>query len=178
MKYYVGIDLGGTNIVAGVVNEAFEIIAKESAKTKAERGADAVIADMIVTTKRAVEKAGLTMEQVEWAGVGSPGTANKATGKIEYSNNLQWYDVPLVAKLEEGLGVKVFIENDANAAAYGEYLAGAGKGCTSLVAITLGTGVGGGVIMDGKILPVLISAVQSSAILSLKWTEGRVPADG
>lgn len=152
MKYYVGIDLGGTNIVAGVVNEAFEIIAKESAKTKAERGADAVIADMIVTTKRAVEKAGLTMEQVEWAGVGSPGTANKATGKIEYSNNLQWYDVPLVAKLEEGLGVKVFIENDANAAAYGEYLAGAGKGCTSLVAITLGTGVGGGVIMDGKIL--------------------------
>ncbi len=67
MKYYVGIDLGGTNIVAGVVNEAFEIIAKESAKTKAERGADAVIADMIVTTKRAVEKAGLTMEQVEWA---------------------------------------------------------------------------------------------------------------
>ncbi len=84
--------------------------------------------------------------------VGSSGTANKATGKIEYSNNLQWYDVPLVAKLEEGLGVKVFIENDANAAAYGEYLAGAGKGCTSLVAITLGTGVGGGVIMDGKIL--------------------------
>ena len=71
---------------------------------------------------------------------------------IEYSNNLQWYNVPLAAKLEEGLGIRAYIENDANAAAYGEYLAGAGKGCSSLVAITLGTGVGGGVILDGKIL--------------------------
>ena len=152
MKYYLGIDLGGTNIVAGVVSETFEILSKESAKTRAERGADAVIAEMVEVCRRAVKQAGLTMEQLEWAGVGSPGTANKETGQIEYSNNLQWYNVPLVEKLEAGLGIRVYIENDANAAAYGEYLAGAGKGCTSLVAITLGTGVGGGVIIDGKIL--------------------------
>lgn len=152
MKYYVGIDLGGTNIAVGIVNEKYEIIAKESTKTKSERGADAVIEDMIATTKRAVEKAGLTMDQIEWIGIGSPGTANKDTGVIEYSNNLGWSHVPLVSKMEQGLGVKTFIENDANAAAYGEYLAGAGKGYHTLVAITLGTGVGGGVIINGKIL--------------------------
>lgn len=152
MKYYLGIDLGGTNIVAGVVNEQYEIVVKESTKTLAERGADAVIADIVATCKRAVEKAGLTMEQLEWVGVGSPGTANKETGILEYANNLHWDNVPLAAKLEEGLGLRTYIENDANAAAYGEYLAGAGKGCSSLVAITLGTGVGGGVILDGKIL--------------------------
>ena len=152
MKYYVGIDLGGTNVVAGVVNENYEILVKESCKTKPDRGADAVIADIAQTTKRALEKAELTVDQVEWIGIGSPGSANKDTGMIEYSNNLDWYDVPLVEKLEKLLNKKVYIENDANAAAYGEYLAGAGKGCTSLVAITLGTGVGGGVIIDGKIL--------------------------
>lgn len=102
--------------------------------------------------KKTVFKAGLTLEQVEWIGIGSPGTANKDTGVIEYSNNLGWHDVPLVDRMEKGLGVKTFIENDANAAAYGEYLAGAGKDCHTLVAITLGTGVGGGVIINGKIL--------------------------
>lgn len=152
MKYYVGIDLGGTNIVAGVVDEAFQILVKESVKTNLPRPAEAVIDDMVMVAKKAVESAGLTMDQIDSIGVGTPGTANKETGIVEYSNNLRWDNVPLVALLEKGLDKKVYIENDANAAAFGEYLAGAGKGYHSLVAITLGTGVGGGVITDGRIL--------------------------
>lgn len=152
MKYYIGIDLGGTNIVAGVVNENFEIIAKESTKTKLPRPAEEIVADMVMVSKKAVETAGLTMDQIESVGVGCPGTANKKTGIIEYSNNLRFENLPLVELMEKGLDKKVYIENDANAAAYGEYLAGAGKGCNSMVAITLGTGVGSGIILDGKIL--------------------------
>ncbi len=150
--YYIGIDLGGTNIVAGVVNEKYEIVAKEKTKTKLPRSAEEVIADMALVAKKAVATAGLTMDDIESVGVGTPGTANKETGIVEYSNNLKWDNVDLAGILEKELNKKVFIENDANAAAFGEYLAGAGKGHNSLVAITLGTGVGGGVILDGKIL--------------------------
>lgn len=152
MKYYVGIDLGGTNIVAGVVDENFNILVKESTKTKTPRPAQEIADDMVMVTKKAVEKAGLTMDQIDSVGVGTPGTANKQTGIVEYSNNLGFSDTPLVEMLEKGLGVKVYIENDANAAAFGEYLAGAGKSAGSMIAITLGTGLGGGVITDGKIL--------------------------
>ncbi len=152
MAYYIGIDLGGTNIVAGVINEQYEILAKASLPTNSPRAAEGVIADMAKAAEQAVEKAGITMADVESVGVGTPGTANKETGIIEYSNNLQFENVPMVAMLEELLGKKVYIENDGNAAAFGEYMAGAGKGCDSLVAITLGTGVGGGIITDGKIL--------------------------
>jgi len=152
MKYYIGIDLGGTNIVAGIVDENGKILVKEKAKTNLPRPAEAVIDDMILVSKKAVASAGLTMDQIESVGVGTPGTANKKTGIVEYSNNLAWQDVPLVDMLKKGLNKTIYIENDANAAAFGEYLAGAGKGYNSLVAITLGTGVGGGVITDGKIL--------------------------
>lgn len=150
--YYIGIDLGGTNIVAGVVNEKYEIVAKEKVKTNLPRSAEEVIADMAMVAKKAVATAGLTMDDIASVGVGTPGTANKETGIVEYSNNLRWDNVDLAGLLGKALDRKVFIENDANAAAFGEYLAGAGKGHKSLVAITLGTGVGGGVILDGKIL--------------------------
>ncbi len=152
MKYYLGIDLGGTNIVAGVVDEKYNILVKESVKTNSNRPAAEVIADIIAVAKKAVESANLTMDQIENVGVGAPGTANKDTGIIEYSNNLKWDEVPLKQMMEDGLQKPVFVENDANAAAFGEFLAGAGKDHNSLVAITLGTGVGGGVITDGKIL--------------------------
>lgn len=150
--YYIGIDLGGTNIVAGVVNENYEIIAKEKTKTKLPRSAKEVIADIAMITKKVVEKSGLSMNDINSIGVGTPGTANKETGIVEYSNNLKWDNVNLSKMLQEHLNKKVYIENDANAAAFGEYIAGAGKGKKSLVAITLGTGVGGGVILEDKIL--------------------------
>ena len=108
-------------------------------------------ADMAAVARQAAEEAGLSLDQIEWVGVGTPGIANSATGIIEYSNNLGFCNTPMVQYLEEALGRPAFIENDANAAAYGEYVAGAAKGAKHAVCITLGTGVGGGIIIDGKI---------------------------
>ena len=147
----IGIDLGGTNIVAGVVNEQNEIIAKAECKTNLPRPADAIIEDMARVTEQAVEKAGLTMDDVQYVGAGCPGTCNLETGIIEYSSNFGFKEVPLQKILSERLGKPVYIENDANAAALGETIAGAAKGAKSALCITLGTGVGGGIIIDGKI---------------------------
>lgn len=152
MKYYVGIDLGGTNIVAGVVNENYEIISKASTKTNCPRPEKEIACDMAKMAIEAVKKAGLDMEKdVEWVGIGTPGIANSSTGVIEYSNNLGFKNTPMVEYIQEYINKPVFIENDANAAAYGEYVAGAAKGAENAVCITLGTGVGGGIIIGGKI---------------------------
>ncbi len=151
MKYYVGIDLGGTNIVAGVVDENYQILNKASMKTNCPRPSEEIAADMAECALQAIQNAGLTPEQVEWIGIGTPGIANAATGIIEYSNNLGFVNVPMVKWISEKTGRPAFIENDANAAAYGEYVAGAAKGAVNAVCITLGTGVGGGIVVDGKI---------------------------
>lgn len=151
MKYYVGIDLGGTNIVAGVVDENYNIIAKASTKTNCPRPEKEIADDMAKMALKAVENANLTIDQIEWVGIGTPGIANSSTGIIEYSNNLGFKNTPMVKYIQETIDKPVFIENDANAAAYGEYVAGAAKGAKNAVCITLGTGVGGGIIVDGKI---------------------------
>lgn len=151
MKYYIGIDLGGTNIVAGVVDENYNIISKASTKTNCPRPAKEIADDMAKMAVLAVKNAELTIDDIEWVGVGTPGIANNSTGIIEYSNNLGFKDVPMVEYIQETINKPVFIENDANAAAYGEYVAGAAKGAKNAVCITLGTGVGSGIVIDGKI---------------------------
>ena len=151
MKYYIGIDLGGTNIVAGVVNENYEIISKASTKTNLPRPEKKIADDMAKMAVKATADAGLTMDDIEWIGIGTPGIANSETGIIEYSNNLGFNNTPMVKYISEATGKQAFVENDANAAAYGEYVAGAAKGAKNAVCITLGTGVGGGIIVDGKI---------------------------
>ena len=148
----VGIDLGGTNIVAGVVDDSYTILATAKRKTNLPRPAEEIIRDMAELTREAVEKANMTMNEVRYVGVGCPGTCNQDTGIVEYSNNLQFHKVPLRDDLSRLTGKPVYIENDANAAALGEALAGAGKGTNSCVCITLGTGVGSGVVLNGKIL--------------------------
>ena len=150
--YYIGIDLGGTNIVAGVVDDSYKIIAKARVKTNLPRPAEEIVDDMALVAKQATEEAGLKLSDIEWIGVGSPGLVNKYKGTVEYSCNLGFNNTDLAGMIKERLGIDCYVENDANAAAYGEMLAGAGKGTSSFVAITLGTGVGGGVIMDGKML--------------------------
>ena len=149
--YYLGIDLGGTNIAVGIVDEDNKIIARATSKTKldsAEQVADA----MAETARAALAAASITLDDVPWIGVGSPGTINKSTGIIEFANNLPFKNTPMVQMLSQRLdGKKVLMENDANAAAFGEYMAGALKGADNAIAITLGTGVGGGVIIDHKI---------------------------
>ena len=151
MKYYIGIDLGGTNIKAGVVNEDYEIIAKATTKTLLPRPAEEICADMAKVSLEAVEQAGLTLDDIESVGIGTPGTANSATGIIEYSNNLGFLNLPVVEIMQKHINKPVYVENDANAAAYGEFVAGAAKGANDAVCITLGTGVGGGIIINGKI---------------------------
>lgn len=151
MKYYIGIDLGGTNIVAGVVDENYNIIAKASTKTNRPRPEKAIADDMAKMAVQACTNANISIGDVEWIGVGSPGIANSKTGILEYSNNLGFKNTPLVKYIQESIDKPVFIENDANAAAYGEYVAGAAKGAAKAVCITLGTGVGSGIIIDGKI---------------------------
>ncbi|WP_303162342.1 ROK family protein [Ruminococcus champanellensis] len=151
MKYYIGIDLGGTNIVAGVVDEQYNILAKASTKTNCPRPDREIARDMAKMAIQAVENAKLTMKQIEWIGIGTPGIANSRDGIIEYSNNLGFVNTPMVKYIQEDIDKPVFVENDANAAAYGEFVAGAAKGANNAVCITLGTGVGGGIIIDGKI---------------------------
>ena len=149
--YKLGIDLGGTNIVAGVVDKKYKIVAKASCKTAVPRPESEICDSMAEVAKKAVEKAKLTMDDIESVGIGVPGAVNPKTGVIEYSANLFFHNWEVVEMMEERLGKKVHIENDANAAALGEYLAGSAKGARIGVAITLGTGVGGGIIVDGKI---------------------------
>ena len=150
--YYLGIDLGGTNIAAGIVDEKLNIVKKGSVPTLAHRPIDEVMTDMANLCKSLIADMNLTLDDIAYAGIASPGTCNSATGVVEFSNNIVMYNYPIADVLKEKLGVKaVYIDNDANAAALAEALAGAAKGAKSAIMITLGTGVGGGIIVDGKI---------------------------
>ncbi len=150
--YYIGIDLGGTNIAAGIVDESYKIIKKASTPTKASRPADEIVADMAKLCADLIADCGITVDQIRYVGIATPGTANSDTGVVEYANNLPFLRYPIADKLKEKFPVKaVYIENDANAAAKGEAVAGVAKGAKYSVMITLGTGVGGGMVFDGKV---------------------------
>lgn len=150
--YRIGVDLGGTNIAVGVVDDNYKIIGKGKVKTNSPRPAEEIFDDIAKAINLAVEDAGLTMDDISCVGVGTPGSVNKETGEIEFSNNLKFDHVPAKKMLEERTGKPCVFENDANAAALGEAYAGAGNGVKNLVAVTLGTGVGSGIILGGKVL--------------------------
>lgn len=150
--FTIGIDLGGTNIVAAVVDEKYNIIAKAKTPTAVPRSAELIFDDIAKVCKEAVEKAGLTMDDISSVGLGTPGTVN-SDGVIEFANNLNFDNVPAKDMIIERLGDKpVYVANDANCAALGEAYAGCGNGAKNFIAVTLGTGVGSGVIVDGKIV--------------------------
>lgn len=149
--FNIGIDLGGTNIKAGVVNEEYEIVASASVKTNLPRPAEGIVDGICEAVDIALKSAGVELREINAVGIGTPGSANRETGEVLYSNNLGFRNTHLGEMLRARLGKKIYVENDANAAAFGEYLAGGGKGYENVVVITLGTGVGGGVIIDGKI---------------------------
>lgn len=157
MAYYIGIDVGGTNIACGVVNEECKIIARSKVKTH-PRGKDAgfpkyeeVVGGMKTAVRLACEQAGITPSDISSIGIGCPGICNSESGVVEYASNLGFVNVPLQKDIEDEFGVKVYLENDANAAAFGEFCAGGAKGSKNAIIITLGTGVGAGIIIDGKI---------------------------
>ena len=150
--YTIGIDLGGTNIVASVVDDDYNIIGTSKTPTNSPRSADEIFDDIADVCEEAVKTAGLTMEDIDSVGMGTPGTVNQ-DGVIEFANNLAFNNVPartMLAKRINKPEEKVFIENDANCAALGEAYAGCGNGAKDFVAVTLGTGVGSGVIIGGK----------------------------
>ena len=152
--YTIGIDLGGTNIVASVVDDDYNIIGTSKTPTNSPRSADEIFDDIADVCEEAVKTAGLTMEDIDSVGMGTPGTVNQ-DGVIEFANNLAFNNVPartMLAKRINKPEEKVFIENDANCAALGEAYAGCGNGAKDFVAVTLGTGVGSGVIIGGKIV--------------------------
>ena len=149
--YRIGVDLGGTNIATGVIDENYKIIGRGKVKTRAPRPAEAIFDSIKEAVDMAVVNAGISYDEITSVGVGTPGSVNKDTGAIEFSNNLKFHNVPAKAMLEERLKKPVYLENDANAAALGEAVAGSGHGVKNFVAVTLGTGVGSGIIIDGKI---------------------------
>lgn len=156
--YSLGIDLGGTNIVASVVNDKYEILSTAKTKTNAPRAAEEIFDDIEKVCRESVREAKLTFDDIEAVGLGTPGTVNDA-GVIEFANNLAFNNVPAKAMLQERLCMdQVFIENDANCAALGEAYAGCGNGSKNFVAVTLGTGVGSGILIDGKIVNGVNSA--------------------
>lgn len=150
-KYYAGLDLGGTFVKGGLVDEEGNILIKDKIPTGRERPYAQIAADMAQLVKDLAARAGLQPGQVVAAGIGSPGLIDAENGTIVYSNNIRWENVPLCAEVQKHLGVPVCITNDANAAALGENFCGAGRQFQSMVFITLGTGVGGGIILDGKL---------------------------
>ena len=149
--YRIGVDLGGTNIAVGVVDENHKIIGRGKVNTRAPRPAEAIFDSIKEAVDMAVVNAGINYDEIVSVGIGTPGSVNKDTGAIEFSNNLKFHNVPAKDMLEERLKKPVYLENDANAAALGEAVAGCGNGVKNFVAVTLGTGVGSGIIIDGKI---------------------------
>ncbi len=150
--YYLGIDLGGTNIAAGIVDEKMNLIYKTSIPTEAKGGAKVVIDRMVNAAKQAMEGCGVTIEDVESIGIGSPGAVDPVTGTVIYANNLGFENLPMAEMLGEYFpGKPIYVENDANVAAWAEAKCGAAAGTTDSVTITLGTGVGGGMVLNGKL---------------------------
>lgn len=149
--YHIGIDLGGTNIAVGIVDDSGKIIAKDSIPTYAERDVKEIAADMAAISKHIAANAGIDLSEIKNIGIGCPGSIDSENGIVTYSNNIKMENVPLRDMIAEYFdNIPVHIENDANAAAYGEYVVN-GNGADSFVFITLGTGVGGGVIINKKL---------------------------
>ncbi|WP_373264304.1 ROK family protein [Hungatella hathewayi] len=151
MKYYLGVDLGGTNIAAGVVDENFQIIAKDSMPTKAGRSMESIIGDVVKTAEMAAADAGISLRQFTSLGIGMPSCVNPKTHLLVHANNLDWKNVPIYDCFKAHIKLPLFIENDANCAVLGETLAGNAKSCENVVMLTLGTGVGGGIILNKRI---------------------------
>ncbi len=153
MKYSAAIDLGGTNIGIGIVSERGELVFKTSVPVENNQDPEALLEQMAEGTKQCINECGIEKENIVFVGIGIPGVCKSNKGPVILAPNINWHNVDAVPFLEEEIGLPVFLGNDADCAALGEYHAGAGKQYQSLIMITLGTGVGGGVVIDGKLFP-------------------------
>ena len=150
MNFCIGVDLGGTNIAVGLVNlKSRSIIRKTSIKTHAPRSCESISLDIVRLCRELCDREGLSLDEAKWIGVATPGIVKK--GVVVMASNLGWNNARFADIIKRLSGRPTFIANDANTAAYAEALWGVGADLSSLVAITLGTGVGGGIVIDGKI---------------------------
>jgi glucokinase len=147
---YIGIDVGGTNLAAGLVDEKYHIIYRKNVPTDRNVNAEQMVEILAALTEQVILEAGVSREEIKCIGLGVPGTANLKTGQIEYANNLPFCQGELRKELKEKTGINVYFDNDANAAAWGEYLLSEDKP-ESFVMVTLGTGVGCGIVLNGKL---------------------------
>ncbi len=151
-EYFVGVDLGGTKILSGVFKPSLESIGVAKLSTKSQRGVDAVIERIARCAQQAVDEADLTFKQVAGVGVGAPGAVDFGEGRVIFAPNLEgWKDVPLKKELEKQLGVPVFVENDCNICALGVHVAELKAKPKHMVGIFVGTGIGGGIIINGEL---------------------------
>jgi len=147
---YLGIDLGGTNVQIGVVNADGEVLSRAKRKTIADEGRDAVLGRIVAGCEEACEAAGIGVGDVIAVGMGVPGPVDPDTGVVFEAVNLHWKDEPLAEMMTERLGSPVFLDNDVNVAVYGEWRHGAAVGAKNLLGAWIGTGVGGGLILNGQ----------------------------
>ena len=150
-KPFVGIDLGGTNMQIGVVSPDLKIVGQAKKKTRADEGQDAVIDRIVEGTVEACTNAGIAPASIGGLGLGAPGVIDPEKGVVAEAVNLRWNNVPLADLLAKRLKCDVVIDNDVNAAVYGENKVGAGKGAKDMLGIWIGTGIGGGLILNGRL---------------------------
>lgn len=167
--FRVGVDLGGTNISVGVIDDNYKIIGRARAKTNLPRESTKIIEDLIKCVNRAVRNAKITIDEVESIGVGTPGAVNVETGVVEFSSNLNFYNAPIKELMEKSLNSPVYVTNDANCAAIAEKKLGAGRNTSDFIAITLGTGIGGGIIINNKLLTGVNGAAGEIGHMVIKY---------
>ena len=157
-KYYIGIDLGGTFIKGGIVDDLGNVLVSDKVPTEVDGGSEVIVGNIAKLCNLLLAQANMTFGDVEGIGMGVPGTIDGEAGVVVYANNLHWENFPIGKELEKRTGVKVKIANDANVAALGETKFGCGKNYKNTILITLGTGVGGGIVIDGKLFEGVRSA--------------------
>src|SRR5208282_5425802 len=151
-EYYVGVDLGGTKILTGVFDEKLSCLTRSKMSTKSERGAEEVVERIARCVRDAVDECDLDLKQIKGVGIGAPGAVHAETGRVINAPNLQWQDLPLKKMLEKQLGgIPVAVENDCNSATLGVYEKELQSKPRNVIGIFIGTGIGGGIILDGKL---------------------------
>ena len=149
--YYIGIDIGGTGVKAGVVSPEGKILVKDSVETNVDAGYKKIVSDTAELVKKVVSDAKITLDDVKSIGIGCPGSIDDKTGVVVYANNLGIKNAPICSELKKYIDKPIYINNDANCAALGEFFALNDDSVEDFIAVTLGTGVGGGVIIDKKL---------------------------
>ncbi len=150
MAYYIGIDLGGTTIKVGVVSAQGRILAEHSVETLAKRPYQDVVHDMSLCISHVLKQTNLTQDDIASVGIGIPGIADQRTGSVIFCTNLGWRNVPLREELQKYIQKPVYIDNDATVAGYAESISGVSRGCSCSVFLTLGTGLGAGIVINGR----------------------------